>query len=83
MLEKIFAQQFKYKYLMFPPPNMLDHPNYIVFIKRIFFHELFKNSSFWFGKFMIDFCVSVYFKRDALFLLMIVGTYNLRETPLS
>ena len=38
MLEQVFIQEFKNEYLMIVPPEVLQHPNYVVLVIRILLH---------------------------------------------
>ena len=38
MLEQVFIQEFKDEYLMIAPPEVLQHPNYVVLVIRILLH---------------------------------------------
>lgn len=83
MLEQVLIQEFKDKYLMIAPPEVLQHPNYVVLVIWILLHQLFKYLRFCLSKFVVDFSVSVNLQCHALLLLVVVSTHYLGKASLA
>lgn len=41
VLEQVFVEEFKDKYLVVPPPQVLKHSYDVVLVIRVFLHKLF------------------------------------------
>jgi len=80
VLEQVFVEKFKDKYLVVPPPQVFEHPYNVVLVIRVFLHKLFKNFSLRLCELMVNFCVSIDLQSHTLLFLVIVSTNHLGET---
>lgn len=65
---------------MVQPVKVFLHPDDVVLVVRIFFHQLLKQSSLQTSELVVNLCVSVYLYGNTRFELVVYCRDNLRET---
>lgn len=65
---------------MVQPVKVFLHPDDVVLVVRIFFHQLLKQSSLQTSELVVNLCISVYLYGNTRFELVVYCRDNLRET---